>query len=161
MARSSELRPLMPKQREFIHLIVYQGLTKEEAFAHSHQISFANTPIEKLRPRATRAFYTPHINSYYHSLMEEVRARETKKAVWTKEVATEKLMRLIERAEKDLYGVDKNGNRVGNEMQLTMGRLNAIVLPVKELNLMNGLNQTNVNLEGCIVQISGEENIPD
>lgn len=161
MAVNPEMKPLMPKQREFIHLIVYQGLSREEAYAQSHKVSLKDTPIEKLRSRASNAFYTPHVNNYYHALMEEVRDNDVKKAVWTKDVATEKLMRLIERAEEDLYGVDKDGNPVGNQMQLTMGRLNAIVLPVKELNLMNGLNQTNVNVEGCIVQITGEEDIPD
>ena len=43
-----------------------------------------------------------------------------------------------------------------------MSRLNALILPVKELNLMNGLNQTNVNMNGgCVVQFVGEEDIKD
>lgn len=161
MRNTVETKPLLPRQREFIHLIVYQGLSRDEAYSQSHKVSMTNTPMETLKNRATSLFYKPHVNNYYHALMEEVRDHETKKAVWTKDLATEKLVRLIERAEEDLYGHDSDGNEVGTPKQLTMGRLNAIVLPVKELNQMNGFNQTNISMEGCIVQISGEEDIPD
>lgn len=161
MSVHPELKPLMPRQREFIHLIVYQGLTREEAYAQSHKVDTTQTPVEKLKVRATNAFFKPHINNYYHALMEEIRDNEIKKGVWTKEVATEKLMRLIERAEEDLYGLDEDGQPTCKKQPLTMGRLNAIVLPAKELNLMNGLNQTNVNLEGCVVQITGEQDLLD
>jgi hypothetical protein len=90
--------------------------------------------------------------------MEEIRDRQVKKGEWTKERATEKLVRLIEKAEEDIYGNPEKGL---DAKQLTMGRLNAIVLPIKELNTMNGFNQTNVNVDGCVVQITGEDKIPD
>ena len=73
--------------------------------------------------------------------------------------ATQKLMRLIEAAEKDLYGDVEEGIA---PKQMTMSRINAIVLPAKELNLMNGLNNTNVNLNGgMVVNFVGEDEIPD
>jgi cobalamin biosynthesis Co2+ chelatase CbiK len=151
-----ELKPLRPKQRKFIHLMVYQGLDRNEAYAQAYDKVITEENYESIRTAAAKAFYTPHINNYYHALMEEIRDREIKKGVWTKEVATEKLMRLIERAEQDIYGDEEHEPK-----QLTMSRLNAIILPVKELNLMNGFNQTNMNVDGCVVQICGEEDIPE
>lgn len=157
-----EMRPLQPRQREFIELMVYKGLSKEESYAQAYGIPFSETPLESLRTKASRVFYLPHVNNYYHALMEEVRDREVGEAVWTKEMATKKLMKLIERAEEDIYGIDSQGNATGEKKQLTMGRLNAIVLPVKELNTMNGLNTTsNVNIEGCVVKIIGEDKISE
>lgn len=149
---NDELKPLQPKQRKFIDLMVYQGLSREEAYCAAYNKDINKCNPETLRTVASKHFYTPHINNYYHAIMEEVRDNETKKAVWTKEVATEKLVKLIERAEKDIYADNK---------QITMSRLQAIMQPVKELNLMNGFNQTNVTLDGQIVQICGEDDIPD
>ena len=69
------------------------------------------------------------------------------------------MLRLVEQAEEEIYGDPDNGVK-GN--RITMSRLNAIILPVKELNLINGLNQTNVNMNGgCVVQFVGEEDIKD
>ena len=152
-----ELKPLRPNQRQFIHLMVYQGLERVEAYAQANNKVISEDNYESIRTAAAKAFYTPHINNYYHALMQEIRDKEVKKGVWTKEVATEKLMKLIERAEKDIYGDEEHEPK-----QLTMSRLNAIVLPVKELNTMNGFNQTNMNLSGgCVVQIYGEDDIPE
>lgn len=151
-----ELKPLRPNQRQFIHLMVYQGLERVEAYAQANDKVISEDNYESIRTAAAKAFYTPHINNYYHALMQEIRDKEVKKGVWTKEVATEKLMKLIERAEKDIYGDEEHEAK-----QLTMSRLNAIVLPAKELNLMNGFNQTNMNVDGCIVQICGEDDIQE
>lgn len=147
-----ELKPLSAKHRKFIHLIVYQGLPREEAYCEALEKDINTMNSEALRVNAAKLFYQPHINNYYHALMEEIRDNEVKKAVWTKEVATEKLMKLIEKAETEVYNENK---------PITMSRLQAIMQPAKELNLMNGLNQTNLNIEGQIVQICGEEDIPE
>lgn len=150
--RNPELKPLRSNQRNFIHLMVYQGLDRIEAYAQANNKVLDDENRESIRTAAAKVFYTPHVNNYYHALMEEIRDKEVKKGVWTKEVATEKLMKLIGKAEKDIYEEDK---------QLTMSRLNAIILSAKELNLMNGFNQTNMNIDGCVVQICGEEDIPE
>ena len=151
-----ELKPLKPKQRKFIELIVFDGLSRVEAYCDAFGKDISTGNPETLRVNAAKTFYQPHINNYYHALMEEIRDNEVKKGVWTKEVATEKLVKLIERAEQDIYGDETNGPK-----QITMSRLQAIILPVKELNLMNGFNQTNLNVDGQIVQICGEEDIPE
>lgn len=154
-----ELRPLSSKEREFIHQIVYQGLPREEAYASVSEIEFTEDNQKKIRSQANSMFFRPHVYNYYQALMEEIRDKDTSKAVWTKEVATSKLMRLIEAAEKDLYGDPAQGIA---PKQMTMSRINAIVLPAKELNLMNGLNNTNVNIGGgVVVNFVGEEDIPD
>lgn len=148
-----ELKPLLPKQRQFIDLIVYRGLTREEAYCEAYGKDISSSNSETIRVNAAKLFYQPHINNYYHALMEEIRDNEIKKGVWTKEVATGKLVRLIERAEQDIYGDDGK--------PITMSRLQAIMQPIKELNQMNGFNQTNLNFDGQIVQICGEEDIPE
>jgi hypothetical protein len=154
-----ELRALNSKEREFIHQIVYQGLPREEAYASVSEIEFTEDNKKKIRSAANSMFFRPHVYNYYQALMEEIRDKDTSKAVWTKEVATQKLMRLIEAAEEDLYGDPTKGI---SPKQMTMSRINAIVLPAKELNLMNGLNNTNVNLNGgMIVNFVGEDEIPD
>lgn len=156
---AAELRSLSSKEREFVHQIVYQGLSREESFASVSSIDYTDENMKKIKTGAHSMFFRPHVYNYYEALMEEVRDKETNKAVWTKEVATEKLMRLIERAEEDLYGDPQNGIPA---KAITMSRLNAIVLPAKELNLMNGLNSTNVNVGGgVVVNIIGEDEIPD
>lgn len=153
------LRPLNSKEREFVHQIVHNGMSREEALSHVTGTPFTEENMAKLKKSANAMFFRPHVYNYYNALMEEVRDREVKKAVWTKEVATDKLMRLIEKAEEDLYGNEAKGI---SPKQMTMSRINAIVLPAKELNLMHGYNNTNVNLSGgCIVQFSGEDEIPD
>jgi len=160
MDNAPEMKRLLPRQREFVDLMVYQGLTLEEAYKQAYKVK--DVPPEKLHRRAYRVLYTPHIYNYYEALMDEVREREIKKAVWTKDIATQKLMRLVERAEEELYGViAKDGTVVSAPKKITMSNLNAIILPIKELNLMHGLNQLNVNTEGCIVKIVGEEDLPD
>lgn len=147
-----ELKPLRPEQREFIDLIAYKGMDRIDAYCQAYGKVSDEANQESIRVAASKLFHTPHIQNYYQAVMEEIRDNETKKGVWTKEVATEKLMNLIERAEKDIYDDDK---------QITMSRLNAILLPIKELNLMNGLNQTNLNIDGQVVQIVGENDIPE
>lgn len=153
-----ELKTLSPKQRTFIELIAYKGLSREEAYCQAYEKDSTALKPETIRVAASKIFYTPHINNYYHALMEEIRDTEIKKGVWTKEVATEKLTRLIERAEQEIYGDPDSGIQPG---KITMSRLQAIMLPAKELNQMNGFNQTNVTLDGKLVQICGEEDIPE
>ena len=153
------MRALSSKEREFIHQIVYQGLSRDEAYSTVSEMEFTEDNKKKIHSQANSMFFRPHVYNYYQALMEEIRDKDTSKAVWTKEVATSKLMRLIEAAEKDLYGDPSEGIA---PKQMTMSRINAIVLPAKELNLMNGLNSTNVNLNGgMVVNFVGEDEIPD
>ena len=147
-----EIKSLRPEQREFINLIAYKGMDRIDAYCQAYGKVLDDHNQESIRVAASKLFHTPHINNYYHAVMEEIRDNETKKGVWTKEVATEKLMNLIERAEQDIYDDNK---------QITMSRLNAILLPIKELNLMNGFNATNLNIDGQVVQIVGENDIPE
>lgn len=154
-----ELRPLSSKEREFIHQIVYQGLSREEAYATVSEIEFTEDNQKKIKSQANSMFFRPHVYNYYNALMEEIRDKDTSKAIWTKEVATSKLMRLIEAAEVEIYGDVENDIK---PKPITMSRLNAIILPAKELNLMNGFNATNVNVGGgVVVKFEGEDSIPD
>lgn len=151
-----ELKPLQPNQRDFINLIAYKGLDRIEAYCQVYNKTVDDSNRESIRVCASKIFHLPQVHNYYQAVMEEIRDNETKKGVWTKEVATEKLMNLIERAEQDIYGDEENDPK-----QITMSRLNAILLPIKELNMMNGFNQTNLNIDGQVVQICGESEIPE
>lgn len=159
MAKDPNLRPLLPRQREFIHLIVYNGLTREEAYAQANSLTLDDDNRTKIKNSAEKMFYLPHVYSYYNALMEEARDKAAGKALWTKELAEKKLLKLVEQAEHEIYGDPDTG---ASGARITMSRLNAIILPVKELNLMNGLNQTNINTQGgVVVQFVGEDEIPD
>ena len=61
-------------------------------------------------------------------------------------------MNLIEIAEQQIQ--ESGGN-------ITTARLNAVMQPIKELNLMNGFNETNVNNAITGVQIIGETDLED
>lgn len=149
---------MKPAERNFVNLMVYQGLSRIEAYCEATGTPYEEENKRSIEGKAARMFYRPQVNSYYYGVMQDINAKQTKKGAWTKEVATDKLMRLIERAEEDIYG---NPTKGVDPKQLTMSRLNAIILPAKELNLMHGFNQTNVSMEGCVVQICGEDELID
>lgn len=150
---------LRPNEKEFVHQIVYNGLSRTEAYAHVQDRPLTEETRASLANSASAMFKRPRVRAYYDDLMKEARERQVAKAVWTREVATEKLMRLIEAAETDLYGSPQQGLP---PKQMTMSRVNAIVLPAKELNLMNGYNANNVNVGGgVVVKFEGEEDIPE
>lgn len=147
------LKPLKPAERIFVKNIVVNGLTPTEAYANAFNLGVNEDNIRKLKNKAIRCLNKENVSAYYNALLEEVRDNEIKKAVWSKEVATEKLMRLIEKAEMDIYEEGK---------PITMARLSAILQPAKELNMINGYNQTNLNINAnAVVQFSGEDEIPD
>lgn len=155
--RDSTFIPLKPKQRKFVELMVYQGLTKDEAFSQIMNEPITDETKAAIGRRASQCFNLPQVRTYYDALMKPIREKKVNKAAWTKELAEEKLMRLIGHAEDELYGADGEGKG-----RVTMSRLQAILLPVKELNTINGYNITsNVNLSGEIVQIVGEDSLED
>jgi len=153
-----ELKALKDVERDFVHGIVHKGLEKVESYCLNYDKKLTEANKQQMRQKALTCFYKPNVNRYYHALMEEVRDSETKKGVWTKDVSTKKLMRLLEKAEEDIYGDEEKGVE---GKQLTMSRLNAIILSAKELNLMHGYNQTNMNVDGVMVQIVGEGDLED
>lgn len=158
MGIGAENRALKDKERNFVHLMVYDGLPRDEAYAHAYGQDMCRRNKESIRVQAAKVFYKANVNSYYLGLLDEVKEKEMNKAVWTREVAAKKLMKLIERAETDIYGDAEKGL---DEKTITPARLNAVMLPIKELNLMNGFNQTNTNVEGLLVQIVGEADLPE
>ena len=147
------LKPLKPAERIFVRNIVINGLSPLEAYSDAFGIPVNEENEKSIQSKAKRCLNKENVNSLYQAMMEEVRDNEVKKAVWTKEVATEKLMRLIEKAEKDIYEYDK---------PITMARVSAILQPAKELNVISGLTQTNLNITSHeVVQFVGEDDIPD
>lgn len=108
---------------------------------------------QKITNKANHLLNLSHVKEYYDDIMQDVREREADKATWTRDLATQKLLKLIEKAEEELY---TDGQKI------TVSRMNAILLPVKELNLMNGFNETNVNnIMSAAVQFVGEDQLED
>lgn len=160
MSIEAENQALKDSQRIFVHKMVYEGFDKVDAYVESHNVQVTDENIDSVKRRANYIFYKPNVNRYYHALLEEVQEKEQEKGLWTREVATKKLMKLMERAEQDIYGDPNIGIEPKN---ITMARLNAIILPAKELNTMHGYNTTsNLNIDGTMgVQIYGEGEIPE
>lgn len=136
----AEQRPLTKRERVFVEGIALNGLDRAESYsvAFDEAIPEDAKLYEKFLNKATRLFYKPHIRCAYDALMGQVRDAEVKQAVWNKEVATEKLMKLVEQAETEIAGE-----------RITMSRLTAITTSIKELNAMHGLNApTKMEMEG-------------
>lgn len=148
----SENRALKDYQREFVHNIVNQGMSREDSYCLVMGITRSRQNEKEIVEKSRKELLKPNVNAYYIGLLEEVREKEQGKAMWTRELATEKLIRLAERAEQEIYD---NGEKI------TMSRMNAILQPIKELNLMNGYNQINNKVEGTLVQIFGEDDLLD
>lgn len=150
---ADNIRPLKPEERRFVHNMVYDGMNRLEAYLDAFSCDMSENSENKILRKADNVLKREPVMAYYEALMEEVRDRELNKAVWTKDVATQKLMKLVERAEAELEQEGKS---------LTVSRVNAIMQPIKELNLMHGLNTTNLNFNGVVpVQFSGEDDIPE
>lgn len=153
MPDENALRPLTPKQRMFIDNMVVHGMDKVEAYCKANDIEMTDDIAKKTKSSAHRTFLLPQVYSYYDSLTKEAIRKAAGKAAWTKDIATEKLLKLVEKAESEVYDEAK---------PITISRLNAIFLPAKELNTMYQLNTTTtVDFEGRMVQIVGEDKIPD
>ena len=148
----AELRILREEERKFIDNIVIHSCDKLESYCMVYDIELTEDNKDELLQKSDRLFNKPHIKSYYQAKIEEIIDKETKKAVWTKEVAVQKLMKLIDTAEQQIQ--ESGGN-------ITTARLNAMMQPIKELNLMHGYNETNVNNNITGVQIIGEAELED
>lgn len=154
----AENKALKDNQREFVHLIVHKSMSKEDAYCIAFNVENCRKNKSMVSQESTKELKRPNVNAYYTALLSDVTEKEEGKALWTREVATERLIKLIDRAEKEVYGDEKNGIEPKN---ITMSRLNAIMLPIKELNQMNGYNQINTKIEGTLVQIVGEDELLD
>ena len=148
-----ELRPLKPQEREFVDAIVSQGLSKVDAYCLVYNVQLTPENKSSIGVRVNRLYNMPHVNAYYESLIQKAMDKAAGKSAWTRELATEKLMNLAEQAEKEIYEQNKG---------ITMSRLNAIVLPIKELNTMHQFNTaSSIDVQGSMVQIIGGDNLED
>ena len=152
MADERVENPLRPRQRQFVHNMVYEGMDKAQAYAYAYNRDYNEDTKTALASAASSTLKLPQVKKYYEALMDELMEVQREKAKWTKEKAVEKLTHLVEKIEEDIYD---------NKLPITMARLQGIIMAAKELNSMHGYNQTNVKVEGCIVQITGEEKLED
>lgn len=146
-------KPITARQREFINLIVYNRLDREMAYCQSHGVRPSAFEEGRLQRKSYSEFRKPQVQEYYMACMEEIRDAEVQKGVWTKQLATDKLMRLVEHAEETLYDADA---------KLNAAILNAILLPIKELNQLEGLlvQKMDINADSQITFV-GEDSMLD
>lgn len=151
--RGPKVPRLTARQMEFIDKIVFHGMSREDAYCITHGVNPSDFKEGKLEQRAYSVFSKPLVYDYYNQQMQMVRDAEVQKGVWTKERATEKLTRLVEHAEELLY--EHNG-------KLTVATMNAILLPIKELNSISGLLVQKIDLNAdSQITFVGEEQMLD
>ena len=148
-----KIKTLIPTEREFLELVTYGGLLTDEAYAQVMGKELTDENRLEYRRRGQNILRRKHVRERYDAIMEEIREKKVEKAAWTREIAERTLMDLIKRVEEELYAEGK---------QVTMSRVNGIVQPVKELNLMNGYNESNIRFAGEVgIKFEGENEIPD
>ena len=146
-----KIKTLKPIEREFLELVTYRGMSTEEAYSEVMELELTEENRLNFKKKGQNILRRPHVRERYDAIMEEIRDNQVKKAAWTKELAEEKLMKLIEKVEEELYERGQNA---------TMSRVNGIILPVKELNAMNGFNETNINIAGNVgIKFEGEDEL--
>lgn len=146
-----KIKTLKPIEREFLELVTYRGISTEDAYADVMGLEVTDENRMDFKRKGQNILRRPHVRERYDAIMEEIRDTQVKKAVWSKELAEQTLIRLIRKVEEELY--ENNANA-------TMSRVNGIILPVKELNAMNGFNETNINIAGSVgIKFEGENEL--
>lgn len=152
-SEDKKLKALTAKERNFVEAVVYDGMPRIDAYGLVFGVEVPDEGEErnKLLGKVTSLFAKPHIRAYYDDLMDEVRDEKKDKAKWNKEIATETMLKLIEKANAEL-----------DTDRITMARVTAITTASKELNTIHGLNApTKLDVEGGLVVNIIEDVVPD
>lgn len=150
----AEQKPLTKRERNFVEQIVNNGLARDDAYSLAFDVPLppeGTEEYEKFLKRASNLMYKPHVRRYYEALMAAVRDEAVDKAKWNKDLATEKLTKLVDVAEKEMTS---NGIR--------MASANAMTTAIKELNQIHGLNApTKLDVNGGLVVNIIEDELPE
>lgn len=133
--------------KNFIDDIVLRRKSKKESFKLNFpDLCTKGANIEEL---AEKTFRKKHNLEYFQALMEEVHHQENKMISWNKEISEKHLVDLIEHLEEKVYKEDNT----------KMSVLNTIVNSIKELNIMNGLDEVKINVKSDPIKIIGFNNL--
>lgn len=133
---------LLPiKDRLMVDYVLLNCMSWSDAFcrAYGKPIAADSATERKYHKRAEVRMSVPVVKEYYDEMRGKIMDYEKEQATWSREVATEKLRKLIEKAEDELYT---------QEQKITMARLHAVVDSSKELNELWGLKEQNINING-------------
>jgi len=144
----------MPKDTLTTAQIKYvEGIIRGKTQIHSYNEAFPKS--QKWTDRstssaATSLFAQQKIQKFYTERVEQTKNLEAEKTTWTRYRAIEMLTELANKAQIELQ-----------EGKLTMSRILAIQSSVKELNLMHGYNQTNVNNNNLVQVVFADNELED
>lgn len=128
--------------KEFIDDIAINKKTKEESF----RLHFPDLCVEgkDIATLADRRFKRKDNLEYYNAILDEVREKEEDLIDWTRQDSLRDLIFIKEKLKTDL----ENGKRT---QAIIMGYIQSI----KEMNLMQGFNEVNINSKSESIKIIG------
>lgn len=127
-------KPISEKQKMFVRAIVCDGLRQGEAYKKC----FGNVKFPD--SRASYLLKKTSILKYYNSLSAQMEKQAIERGLWTRELATQALWAVLDRARKEI----KDG-------VITRASVMAIIKSVKELNKIYGLyTSQNIARSGVI-----------
>lgn len=150
--------PLQPKERLFVEFYVLYGDDKGLAYAKAFdgEDHYNEDTKASYNQKARERLKKPHIEEYRKELEREHIEDMRQRGIWTKTDSIRSLTKLVEAAERELFG-----DETIEPKQMTMGRVQGLMLPIKELNTMHGYNQSNHKIDIAPVQFTGVDKIPD
>jgi len=149
---------LTPKMELFVQGLV-RGESQRQAFLNA---GYSNQKgnMDRVDREASVLLSKPMVSQRYNQLF----AKHEKKALWTRERATNELLDLVrlvkeEQTKKTVKTVDEQGNEYEIVPIDITEAVKAIMQPIKELNSMGGFNKQNINMEADISVSTVEEHI--
>ena len=138
--------------RNFVDNFLLENMSLAEALCAAEGKELTDNNKNYYTKRAYDRLDIPVVNEYYLEMRCKMAGLEAERMIWNRDIATEKLTHLIDKAEAELY---EDGSKI------TMSRMNAVVLPVKELNELWGLKEQNINLNTEAQVIFKDEELLD
>ena len=161
------------QSEKFCKLIIEEKMGQTEAYMEAYPKS-KEWKKGAAAVAASNLAKKEHIQNRLAELREKCDKELVKRYVWSKEKATNTLMRVLEKVEKNLdliestkTDMESKGNSSSTILSTVTFQTNSIARTVKEvaqeLNNLYGLNKTNIDLTGQIKQVvfEGDTDLPD
>lgn len=183
MATKHMVETITKQQEIFINELI-KGATQRQAYLKAYP-DRKNWKGSSLDVQASKLFKKDKIRQRYDELLSQIREREQKKTIWTREESIETLKYIIEINKRDLERIQK---AMDDELEFLQQQLieqpervvelveqlikkrksrvasqvnnKGIIEAVAELNRMQGFNEETINLNGTVV-FTGEDELED
>lgn len=132
---------LTAKQEKFVQELI-KGKSQREAYriAYPTSLKWLDTSIDC---EAAKTLKIPKVLQRYN----ELRDKSANNAVWTREQAINDLVYIKNKCSKAMI-LEKENDETGEEMTLVDSKVASVAISaIKELNMMNGYNESNVNMK--------------